>query len=168
MAKTMTSTGYKNKTNFPEKGKIRLQDMQTEMKYSDKYVSDYLGISYYKYKNIKRIQKGNKHIDNDCLKKLCDLFMCTTDYMLGNVDRRNELIIDGKRKNNPITDFSGSEIAYIIKCLQEDDRFRTNLHFLLHDMNSTSRNIIINGFNETFDVIRRNASIEIHRTIPAS
>ncbi len=62
---------------------IRLKKLREENNYSQKQIADYLEIdqSY-----ISKIEKGTRNLNEVSFAKLCLLYNCSPDYLLGNSD----------------------------------------------------------------------------------
>ena len=64
---------------------IRLKELRKEIKYTQRDVANYLGITQPAYANY---ENGSRQADYDTLNKLADLFNASVDYILGRTDDR--------------------------------------------------------------------------------
>lgn len=63
----------------------RIKDLREDSDYTQKYVSDYLGMKQPQYC---RYENGYRDIPTDILIALAKLYNTTTDYILGLSDKR--------------------------------------------------------------------------------
>ena len=63
----------------------RIKDLREDSDYTQKYVSDYLGMKQPQYS---RYENGYRDIPTDVLIALADLYKTSTDYILGRTDDR--------------------------------------------------------------------------------
>ncbi|WP_296865572.1 helix-turn-helix domain-containing protein [uncultured Methanobrevibacter sp.] len=73
----------KNEGNEMGKMYVRLKKLREENGYSQKQIADYLEIdqSY-----ISKIEKGTRNLNEVSFNKLCLLYNCSPDYLLGKSD----------------------------------------------------------------------------------
>ena len=73
----------KNEGNEMGKMYVRLKKLREENGYSQKQIADYLEIdqSY-----ISKIEKGKRNLNEISFNKLCLLYNCSPDYLLGKSD----------------------------------------------------------------------------------
>lgn len=64
----------------------RIKDLREDSDYTQKFVSDYLGMKQPQYS---RYENGYRDIPTDILIALAKLYETTTDYILGLSDDRN-------------------------------------------------------------------------------
>lgn len=64
---------------------IRLKELRKEIKYTQRDVANYLGITQPAYANY---ENGSRQADYNTLNKLADLFNASVDYILGRTDDR--------------------------------------------------------------------------------
>ena len=63
----------------------RIKDLREDSDYTQKYVSDYLGMKQPQYS---RYENGYRDLPTDVLISLAKLYKTTTDYILGLSDER--------------------------------------------------------------------------------
>ena len=61
----------------------RLKQLRIDQGYSQKQVSDYLGIDQ---SNLSKIERDKRNLNSDLLDKLCLLYNCSPEYILGKSD----------------------------------------------------------------------------------
>ena len=61
----------------------RIKSLREEHKYTQKQVADYLEIDQ---SNLSKIELGKRKISMDLLEKLCSLYNCSEEYILGESD----------------------------------------------------------------------------------
>ena len=60
-----------------------LKKLREENKYTQEQVSDYLGITQ---SNLSKIENGERNFNMTLLDKLCLLYNCSPEYLLGETD----------------------------------------------------------------------------------
>ena len=60
-----------------------LRKLREENKYTQEQVSDYLGITQ---SNLSKIENGERNFNMTLLDKLCLLYNCSPEYLLGETD----------------------------------------------------------------------------------
>lgn len=63
----------------------RIKDLREDSDYTQKFVSDYLGMKQPQYS---RYENGYRDIPTDVLIALADLYETSTDYILGRTDKK--------------------------------------------------------------------------------
>ena len=66
----------------------RLKQLRIDQGYSQKQVSDYLGIDQ---SNLSKIETDKRNLNLDLLDKLCLLYNCSPEYILGKSDEYNQI-----------------------------------------------------------------------------
>ncbi|RKD23730.1 helix-turn-helix domain-containing protein [Caminicella sporogenes] len=71
----------------------RLKKLRKEKGFEAQYVAKKINVAKSTYSGY----ENNKSVPNyDILKKLADLFDCTTDYLLGRTDRKEVAVMEGE------------------------------------------------------------------------
>ena len=65
----------------------RLKQLRINQGYSQKQVSNYLGIDQ---SNLSKIERDKRNLNLDLLDKLCLLYNCSPEYILGKSDEYDE------------------------------------------------------------------------------
>ncbi|AWX32006.1 helix-turn-helix domain-containing protein [Methanosphaera sp. BMS] len=97
-----------------------LKKLRIENGYTQKQVSDYLGIAQ---SNLSKIENGERKFNITLLDKLCLLYNCSPEYLLGETDVREKSCIafrsDEKMDLNVIAKMN--EITGFLKLLRKLD-----------------------------------------------
>ena len=78
----------------------RLKQLRIEQGYSQKQLSNYLGINQ---SNLLKIERDIRNLNLDLLDKLCLLYNCSPEYILGKSDEYGGSKINFRVDNNCIT-----------------------------------------------------------------
>lgn len=80
----------------------KLKKLRISNDYTQKQVADYLKIDQGHLSNIER---GKRNTTIDIIEKLCDLYNCSLDYLLGESDyyKAPEITFRGNKKNKNLT-----------------------------------------------------------------
>ena len=97
-----------------------LKKLREENKYTQEQVSDYLGITQ---SNLSKIENGERNFNMTLLDKLCLLYNCSPEYLLGETDSHEKSCIafrsDEKVDLNVVAKMN--EITGFLKLLRKLD-----------------------------------------------
>lgn len=89
----------------------RLKKKRTQFNYSRQFVADRIGVSH---NMIVAYEYGTKAPSLVMLSKLADVYLCSTDYLLGRSTQDDQIIIDAKG----LTDNEMEAVVHLIQVMR--------------------------------------------------
>ena len=88
-------------TTFEESIAEKLKNLRKENNYTQKQIADYLEIDQ---SHLSNIEHGKRNISIDMVEKLCNLYNCSLEYLLGETDtyKKTKIAFRGNKNNNDI------------------------------------------------------------------
>ena len=98
-----------------------LKKLREENKYTQEQVSDYLGITQ---SNLSKIENGERNFNMTLLDKLCLLYNCSPEYLLGETDfhKKQAMAFRSDEKVDLNVVAKMNEITGFLKLLRKLDR----------------------------------------------
>ena len=86
---------------FEESLAEKLKNLRKENNYTKKEIADYLEIDQ---NHLSNIENGKRNISIDMVEKLCNLYNCSFEYLLGETDTYKKIKISfrGNKSNNDL------------------------------------------------------------------
>ena len=97
-----------------------LSELRRKNGYTQKQVSDYLGITQ---SNLSKIENGERNFNMTLLDKLCSLYNCTHEYLLGegNIPEKSSITFRSDEKGDLNIVAKMNEITGFLKLLRKLD-----------------------------------------------
>lgn len=144
--------------------KERLKKLKIENKQKVNDIAYRTGLSTSKIKNI-LLKDGTQSIDEDTLRRLSEVFNCTSDYILG-LSPNPQKDKDNRTINHPVR-FQDRDykLEKVSDYLQSNFTTLDNLYFLFFTLPTTYSSNIINGLNNIIDATKNNSLWALQKTI---
>ena len=84
---------------FQQSTAKKLKKLRQENNYTQKQIADYLNIDQ---GHLSNIENGKRNTTIDMIEKLCNLYNCSLEYIMGETDhyKPQKIAFRGKRTNN--------------------------------------------------------------------